>query len=64
MDNPNINQAIRIGCPSNLGVLLQELDRVGRITGSLAQALMYFNEVIDVKQLSLWLKSASGPALI
>ena len=25
VDNPNITQVIRIGCPRNLGVLLQEL---------------------------------------
>ena len=58
VDNPNINQVIRIGCPRNLGVLLQELGRAGRKTGSLAQALILFNEVIDDKRLGLWLKSA------
>ena len=58
VDNPNINQVIRIGCPRNLGVLLQELGRAGRKTRSLAQALILFNEVIDDKRLGLWLKSA------
>lgn len=58
VNNPNINQVIRIGYPRNLGVLLQELGRAGRNTGSLAQALIYFNEVIDDKWLGLWLKSA------
>jgi len=30
VDNPNISQVIRIGCPRNLGVLLQEVGRAGR----------------------------------
>lgn len=30
VDNPNISQVIRIDCPHNLGVLLQELGRAGR----------------------------------
>ena len=32
VDNPNINQVIRIGCPRNLRVFLQELGRAGRKT--------------------------------
>ena len=31
VDNPSINQVIRIGCPRNLGVLLQEFGRAGRL---------------------------------
>ena len=58
VDNPNINQVIRIGCPRNLGVLLQELGRAGRKPGSVATGLLLFNEVIDDKRLGLWLKSA------
>ena len=34
------------------------LGTAGRKTGSLAQALILFNEVIDDKRLGLWLKSA------
>ena len=58
MDNPNINQVIQVGCPRNLGVLLQELGRAGRKPGSVAKGLLLFNEVVDDKRLGLWLKSA------
>ena len=57
VDNPNISQVIRIGCPHNFGVLLQELGRAGRKPGSVATGILYFNEVVDDKQLGLWLKS-------
>ncbi|XP_065893823.1 uncharacterized protein [Dysidea avara] len=49
---------IRIGCPRNLGVLLQELGRAGRKPNSTALGLLLFNEVQDDKRLGVWLKSA------
>ena len=58
VDNPNISQVIRIGCPRNLGVLLQELGRAGRKPNTVASGLLLFNEVQDDKRLGLWLKSA------
>ena len=58
VDNPNITQVIRIGCPRNLGVLLQELGRAGRKPNSTALGLLLFNEVQDDKRLGVWLKSA------
>ena len=58
VDNPNINQVVRIGCPRNLGVLLQEVGRAGRQKDSTANGLLLFNECIDDKRLGLWLKSA------
>ena len=57
VDNPNISQVIRIGCPRNLGVLLQEVGRAGRKEQSLANGLLFVNEYIDDKHLGLWLKS-------
>ena len=45
VDNPNVTQVIRIGCPRNLGVLLQELGRAGRNPGSIAKGSLFFNEV-------------------
>ena len=30
VDNPNINQVVQIGCPRNLGMLLQEVGRAKR----------------------------------
>ena len=58
VDNPNITQVFRIGCPRNLGVLLQKVGRAGRKPNSIAKGVMYFNEVIDDKRLGLWLQSA------
>ena len=58
VDNPNINQVVRIGCPRNLGVLLQEVGRAGRQKDSTANELLLCNEYIDDKHLGLWLKSA------
>ena len=58
VDNPNINQVVRIGCPRNLGVLLQEVGRAGRQKDSTANGLLLCNEHIDDKHLGLWLKSA------
>lgn len=58
IDNPNINQVVHIGCPHNLGVLLQEVGRAGRQKDSTANGLLLFNECIDDKRLDLWLKSA------
>ena len=58
VDNPRITQIVRIGCPRNLGVLLQELGRAGRKEGMLANAFLYFNELVDDKRLGLWLKSS------
>ena len=37
VDYTNITQVIKIGCPCNLGVLLQELSRAGRNPGSIAK---------------------------
>ena len=51
VDNPNINQVVRIGCPRNLGVLLQEVGRAGRQKDSIANGLLLFNECIDDKRL-------------
>ena len=58
VDNPNINEVIRIGCPCNIRVLLQELGRAGRKPGSVATGALLFNEVIDDKHLGLWLRSS------
>ena len=58
VDNPNISQVIRIGCPRNLGVFLQEIGRAGRKPDSIAQGMLLFNEYIDDKRLGQWLKSA------
>jgi len=58
VDNPNVSQIIRIGCPRNLGVLLQELGRAGRRPGTKANGILLFNEYMDDKRLGLWLKSA------
>lgn len=58
VDNPNISQVIRIGCPRNLGVFLQEVGHAGRKPDSIAQGLLLFNEYIDDKRLGQWLKSA------
>ena len=57
VDNPNITQVIRIGCPQNLGVLLQELGHAGRNEQSFANGLLLVNEYIDDKCLGLWMKS-------
>jgi len=58
VDNPRITQVIRIGCPRNLGVLLQEFGRAGRKEGMIANAFLYINECVDDKRLGLWLKAA------
>ena len=58
VDNPNISKVVRIGCPRNLGVLLQEVGRAGRAPGSTAEGLLCFNEYINDKRLGLWLRSA------
>ena len=59
VDNPNIiYQVVRIGCPHNLSVLLQEIGRAGRQDNSIANGLLLFNETVDDKHLGLWLKSA------
>ena len=58
VDNPNVSQVIRIGCPRNLGVLLQEMGRAGRRPGAKVNGILLFNEYIDDKRLGLWLKSA------
>ena len=55
VDNPNVSQVIRIGCPRNLG---QEMGRAGRRIGAKANGILLFNECIDDKRLGLWLKSA------
>ena len=51
IDNPNISQVIRIGCPRNQGVFLQEVGRAGRKPDSVAQGFLLFNEYIDDKRL-------------
>ena len=53
VDNPRVTQVVRVGCPRNLGVLLQEFGRAGRKEGMVANALLYFNEYIDDKRLGL-----------
>ncbi|MCY3928217.1 MAG: helicase-related protein [Acidobacteria bacterium] len=58
VDNPNVNQVIRIGCPRNLGVFLQEVGRAGRKPDCTAQGMLLFNEYIDDKRLGQWLKAA------
>ena len=50
IDNPNISQVIRIGCPHNLGVFLQEVRHAGRKPDSIAQGMLLFNEYIDDKR--------------
>lgn len=57
VDNPNINQIVRIGCPRNLGVFLQEIGRAGRSPDSTASGMLMVNEYIDDKRLRLWLRS-------
>ena len=37
VDNPNISQIIRIGCPRNLGVFLQEVGHAGRKPNTVVQ---------------------------
>ena len=49
IDNPNINQVIRIGCLRNLGVFLQEVGRAGRKPDSTVIGLLLFKEYIDDK---------------
>ena len=49
VDSPNISQIIRIGCPRNLGVFLQEVGRASRKMNSTAKGLLLFNEYIDDK---------------
>ena len=44
VDNPNVSQVIRIGCPRNLGVLLQEMGRAGRRPGAKANGILLFND--------------------
>ena len=61
VDNPNISQIIRIGCPRNLGVFLQEVGRAGRKPNSTAKGWLLFNEYIDDKRLGQWLKSSLSP---
>lgn len=58
VDNPDINQIIRIGCPRNLGVFLQEVGRVGRKPDSTANGMLLFNECVDDKWLGQWLKTS------
>ena len=58
IDNPRNTQVIRIGCPRNLGVLLQEFGHAGRKDGMVANAFLYFNECVDDKRLGLWIKEA------
>lgn len=53
VDNPNINQIIRFGCPCNLGVFLQEIGHAGRSPDSTANGILVFNEHIDDKRLGL-----------
>ena len=58
VNNPNINEVIRVGAPRSLGVLLQEFGRAGRKAGIIANTYLFFNETIDDKRLGLWLKSS------
>ena len=58
VDNPNITQVIRIGCPRNLGVFLQEVGRAGRKPDCTAEGMLLFNECVDDKRLGQWLKKA------
>ena len=60
VDNPNVNQVIRIGCPRNLGVFLQEIGHAGRKPDYTAQGMLLFNEYVDDKCLGQWLKAALG----
>jgi len=62
VNNPRITQVVRVGCPRNLGVLLQEFGRAGRKEGMVANGLLLFNEYIDDKRLGLWLKSVLDTA--
>ena len=63
VDNPRNTQVIRIGCPRNLGVLLQEFGHAGRKDGMVANAFLYFNECVDDKRLGLWIKEALDRAI-
>jgi len=58
VDNPNISHVIWIGCPCNLGVLLQEVGHAGRKSDSVANGLLLFYECTDDKCLGWWLKTA------
>ena len=51
VDNPIINQVVRIGCPRNLGMLLQEVGRAGRQKDSIANGLLLCYEYINDKRL-------------
>jgi len=44
VDNPNVSKIIRIGCPRNLGVFLQEVGRTGRKADCTANGMLLFNE--------------------
>ena len=49
VDNPNVNQVIRNGCPRNLGVFLQEIGHAGRKPHCTSRGMLLFNEYIDEK---------------
>ena len=51
VDNPNVDQVIRMGCTRNLGVFLQEVGCAGRKLDCMAQGMLLFNEYIDDKHL-------------
>jgi len=40
IDNPNITQVIQVGCPQNLGVLLQEVGKAGGKPETIAKGIL------------------------
>ena len=53
MHNEKCTQVIRIGCPRNLPVLVQEMGRTGRNSGD-GKIIILFNEFFDDQRLTTW----------
>ena len=51
LDNSNVNQVIRIECPRNLGVFLQEIGSADRKPDCTEHSMLLFTEYIDSKLL-------------
>ena len=52
---------VRVGCPRNLGILLQEFGRAGRKEGMVANGLLLFNEYIDDKAIYCYFYFSDHP---
>ena len=58
MHNANCTQVIRIGCPRNLSVMVQEMGRTGRNNEN-GVFSVHYNEFFDDQRLANWVKSNS-----